>query len=47
MKGWDFVFLAYGIVWLALLIYLASLKRRLRKADDELAQLRAAGDPRP
>jgi len=41
MKGWDFVFLAYGIVWLALLIYLASLKKRLRKADEELAQLRA------
>ena len=41
MKGWDFVFLAYGIVWLALLIYLASLKKRLRKAAEELAQSRA------
>lgn len=47
MKGWDFVFLAYGIVWLALLTYLASLIKRLRQAAEELAQLRAAGSPRP
>ena len=47
MKGWGFVFLAYGIVWFAVLAYLASLKRRLRKADDELAQLRLAGERRP
>ena len=47
MKGWGFVFLAYGIVWFALLVYLATLKRRLRKADDELARLRAAGERRP
>ena len=47
MKGWDFVFLAYGIVWLALLVYLTSLKKRLRNADEELAQLREAGSPRP
>ena len=47
MKGWGFVFLAYGVVWLALLVYLTSLKKRLRKADEELAQLRAAGSPRP
>ena len=47
MKGWGFVFLAYGIVWFALLVYFASLKRRLRKADDELARLSAAGERRP
>jgi CcmD family protein len=47
MKGWDFVILAYGIVWLTLLVYLTNLKKRLRKAAEELAQLRRAGSPRP
>ncbi len=38
MGPWGFVFLAYGIVWSALLIYLFSLKRRLRKAERELSE---------
>ena len=41
MSGWDFVFLAYGIVSLALILYFASLKRRLRRAEMELEQLRS------
>ena len=43
MKGWSFVFLAYGIVWCALLVYWTTLKKRLRKAAEELARLRARG----
>jgi len=41
MGAWGFVFLAYGIVWGAILIYWLTLKRRLRRAETELAQLRA------
>jgi len=41
MGAWGFVFLAYGIVWCAILIYWAMLKRRLRRAETELAQLSA------
>ena len=42
MGAWGFVFLAYGIVWCAILIYWVTLKRRLRRAETELAQLRAS-----
>jgi len=41
MGPWGFVFLAYGIVWSCLLLYLFSLKRRQRKAAAELLQLRS------
>lgn len=44
MSAWGFVFLAYGIVWLALLIYLLLLKRRLHKVEVELSDLRSSGD---
>jgi len=39
MGAWGFVFLAYGIVWCAILIYWLTLKRRLRRAETKLAQL--------
>ena len=42
MGAWGFVFLAYGIVWCAILIYWLTLKRRLRRAETELAQLRGS-----
>ena len=42
MGAWGFVFLAYGIVWCAILIYWLTLKRRLRRAEAELTQLRAS-----
>jgi CcmD family protein len=42
MGAWGFVFLAYGIVWSAILIYWLTLKRRLRRGETELAQLRAS-----
>ena len=42
MGAWGFVFLAYGIVWCAILIYWLTLKRRLRRAEVELAQLRTS-----
>ena len=32
MGQWGFVFLAYGIVWGAILLYVVLLKRRIRKA---------------
>jgi CcmD family protein len=40
MGPWYFVFLAYGIVWCAILIYWVTLKRRLLRAETELAELR-------
>ena len=43
MSAWGFVFLAYGIVWFALLIYLGNLKRRFRKVEKELSSLRSSG----
>ena len=43
MSAWGFVFLAYGIVWFALLIYLGNLKRRFRKVERELSSLRSSG----
>lgn len=42
MGAWGFVFLAYGIVWGMILLYLFFLKRRLRRAEAELAQLRSS-----
>jgi CcmD family protein len=36
--GWGYVFLAYGIVWGAILFYLCSLKRRFRRAQAELGE---------
>lgn len=42
MGTWKFVFLAYGVVWGAILIYWLTLKRRLRRAEIELAQLRTS-----
>jgi hypothetical protein len=41
MSAWGFVFLAYGIVSGALVLYLCLLKRRLHKAEMELVQLRS------
>jgi CcmD family protein len=46
MGGWEYVFLAYGIVWGAILIYFISLKRRLRRAGEELVRLPAVEDSR-
>jgi CcmD family protein len=42
MGAWNFVSLAYGIVWCVILIYWLTLKRRLRRAETELEQLRAS-----
>lgn len=42
MGPWGYVFLAYGIVWGALLVYLFSLKRRLHKTEKELSQQHSA-----
>jgi CcmD family protein len=41
MGPWGFVFLAYGIVWGCILIYLVWLKRRLRCAEENLLELPA------
>ena len=35
MGHWGFVFLAYGIVWTAILLYLVLLKSRLKHAEAE------------
>lgn len=44
MGSWKYVFLAYGIVWFALLFYFFLLKRRVRKVEVELSNLRSSGD---
>jgi len=44
MGAWGYVLLAYGIVWGAILLYLIALKRRYRRAEGELAELRSAED---
>ncbi len=44
MGPWGYVFLAYGIVWCALLLYIFRLKRRLRKAEKELGQISPAAE---
>lgn len=41
MSAWGFVLLAYGIVWAVLLLYLFTLKKRLRKLEEELLRLRS------
>lgn len=46
MGSWGFVFLAYGIVWLALLVYLFGLKKRLCEVQTELSQLRSSTAPK-
>ena len=42
MSALGFVWLAYCIVWFVLLLYLLSLKSRLRKAETKLSELRVA-----
>ncbi|MBI2989485.1 MAG: CcmD family protein [Deltaproteobacteria bacterium] len=44
MNAWGYVFLAYGIVWFALLIYLVLLNRRVRKVEAELSDLHPSED---
>ena len=46
MSSWGYVFLAYGIVWSTLLLYLFSLKRRFRRAQREVARLSFAEEPK-
>jgi CcmD family protein len=41
MNMWGYVILAYGIVWLTILLYTVSLKRRCHAAEKELEPLRA------
>lgn len=46
MGAWGYVFLAYGIVWGAIVIYYLLLNRRYRRAESELSRLRAGEDVR-
>jgi len=36
MGHWGFVFLAYGIVWSVIVLYLVILKRRLGRVEREV-----------
>ena len=45
MSHWGYVFLAYGIVWAAILIYLATLRSRLKKTEAELALIDSSPEP--
>jgi CcmD family protein len=42
MGHWNFVALAYGIVWSVIVVYFFLLKRRYRKAQVELSALASA-----
>jgi CcmD family protein len=44
MEQWEYVSLAYGIVWSAICLYLFTLKGRLRRAELELAMARDGND---
>jgi CcmD family protein len=44
MGPWGFVWLAYGIVWTAIVLYLVSVESRLRKARAKLSQLKSRED---
>ncbi len=44
MGHWGFVFLAYGIVWSAIVLYLVLLKRRLRKVERAVDLYRDRGN---
>jgi CcmD family protein len=41
VSGWGYVFLAYGIVWSAIVVYTVSLKRRYARARAELEGLQS------
>jgi len=40
MGHWGFVLTAYGIVWSSILVYVTILKRRVAKAEHDLAVFR-------
>ena len=42
MGAWGFVSLAYGIVWVVIIVYWFFLKRRYRQVEAELQGLKAA-----
>jgi len=44
MGPWGFVFLAYGIVWAVVLVYLLFLKHRLSQVATELERQRTSED---
>jgi CcmD family protein len=44
MNGWRYVFLAYGIVWGTLMVYIFSLKRRFRRAETETRANELSGE---
>ena len=39
MDGWGYVLLAYGIVWMALILYWLSLRKRLSRAEMKLSSI--------
>ncbi|NIO08970.1 MAG: CcmD family protein [Deltaproteobacteria bacterium] len=44
MGHWGFVFLAYGIVWTAIVLYLVILKLRLAGVEREVQLFRDRGN---
>ncbi len=44
MGHWGFVFLAYGIAWSAIVLYLVILKRRLGRVEREVNLFRDRGN---
>jgi CcmD family protein len=47
MDNWGFVFLAYGIVWAAILSYAARIKRKIRHLEIEIQVIESElGEPK-
>jgi CcmD family protein len=44
MGPWGFVWLAYGVVWTAIILYIVSLECRLRKGRAKLSRLKSRED---
>ena len=47
MRAWGFVFLTYGIVWSAILVYVLRLWRKYRRIKTELALYQSEAQRNP
>ena len=45
LPGGVFVVVAYGFIWVAVMVYIWSLWRRLGKVEDEMRALQRRGSP--
>lgn len=43
MKGVEYLFAAYGVIWVGLVLYLVALARRLARLGREVERLSSSG----